>query len=265
MNILAVAVDVGATKISVAEARGSTLHGTAVVPTTNDPHDDIALAVRKLMSMRTRNVSGFPLIGCSFAGSVDEAGVVLAWPGRPSWCGFPLRATLARLLGRGGARVTIEDDGYAAAVGESTRMRDRLKPDALLLVLGTGIGGAQMIGGSPRRPLSPDALTLGHLPAVGIERVCACGRVGCLQLSLASLPSAPPYDLWVEGRAACATLAAIALAFGLPEVVLTGGLLQRQDLAAQLILWFQASGLQVTLSYEPATSALLGAAILACR
>lgn len=55
-------------------------------------------------------------------------------------------------------------------------------PDSVLLVLGTGVGGAIISDGRPIRGASGLATELGHLP-IGptSEHLCVCGSSGCLE------------------------------------------------------------------------------------
>jgi predicted NBD/HSP70 family sugar kinase len=113
---------------------------------------------------------------CAFAGSVDESGVVVGWPNRPSWVGYPLHQCLFPSADEGGR---IDDDGLCAAMGEHRFGVAAVYRDFLCVTLGTGIGSGLFIDGSVRRTATP-ALALGHL-SVGGGEVCSCGRVGCLQ------------------------------------------------------------------------------------
>ena len=113
---------------------------------------------------------------CGFAGSVDASGVVVGWPNRPSWVGYPLHQCLFADPDQVGR---IEDDGICAAIGEHHCGVAEAYRDFLCITLGTGVGSGLFMDGHIRKtPAS--GLGLGHV-GVGGDDVCACGRVGCLQ------------------------------------------------------------------------------------
>lgn len=251
----------------------------------------VLAAARAAVGPGRRGPAGPPTAGCSFAGAVDRIGQVDAWPSRPGWIGFPLRAALAAAL-RGSAgqpagppgptqptepteptepTVSIEDDGYCAALGESRLGVARGEPDHLTLTLGTGIGGAWTVGGRVRRPVAAGARTIGHLRALGPDRPCRCGSAGCLQTVLADVTGraadADPPDWaagdWAAGRRFVEVVADLVQATGLTTVVLTGGLTGLPWLTGFLRHGFDAEGVTCLIPRCGDRSSLLGATIRA--
>jgi glucokinase len=85
----------------------------------------------------------------------------------------------------------MENDACLALLGEAYAGAARGTSDAVMLTLGTGIGGAAMLGGKLLRSSSGQAGCLGgHLPVNFRGRLCSCGAVGCAEAeaSTAVLP-----------------------------------------------------------------------------
>ena len=135
---------------------------------------------------RAASRAGVPVSGCAglafgFCGLVDSAaGRVLSTnakyddaPGLdlPGWC----RESL-------GVPFRLENDARLALLGERDAGAARGTDDAVLMTLGTGVGGAAMIGGRLLRGKHFQAGVLGgHLVADFDGRPCTCGGVGCVE------------------------------------------------------------------------------------
>jgi len=74
----------------------------------------------------------------------------------------------------------IENDARMALLGERYAGAARGFDDVVMTTLGTGIGGAAMIGGALIRGKHAQAGCLGgHLPVLFNGRTCTCGNIGC--------------------------------------------------------------------------------------
>jgi glucokinase len=81
-----------------------------------------------------------------------------------------------------GLRFAIENDARMALLGERHAGAARGCDDVVMITLGTGIGGAAMIGGKLLRGKHAQAGCLGgHLLAKVGGRPCTCGAIGCLE------------------------------------------------------------------------------------
>ncbi len=119
-------------------------------------------------------------IGVGSPGPLNIAeGVVLRSANLPGWEGVPLRDRLADLTG---CRVSLTNDGNAAAFGEFCRGAGRGTTDMCMLTLGTGVGGGVIQHGALVHGHFGNAGELGHmivLPGSGAR--CGCGQDGCLE------------------------------------------------------------------------------------
>jgi glucokinase len=141
----------------------------------------IAAALERAASRAGVAVSECAGLAFGFCGLVDsDAGRVLSTNGKyddapgldlPAWCreslGLPFR---------------IENDARLALLGERHAGAARGTDDAVMMTLGTGIGGVAMIGGRLLRGKHFQAGVLGgHLVADFEGRPCTCGGVGCVE------------------------------------------------------------------------------------
>ena len=77
--------------------------------------------------------------------------------------------------------VYIGNDANCAALGEVVAGGAKGAQDAVLITLGTGVGGGIIIGGALHTGVSGAAGELGHTVIVAGGRACGCGRHGCLE------------------------------------------------------------------------------------
>lgn len=81
-----------------------------------------------------------------------------------------------------GVPFLIENDARLALLGEASFGAARGAEDAVMITLGTGIGGAAMIGGKLVESKHGLAGTIGgHLPLSMYGRQCTCGNIGCAE------------------------------------------------------------------------------------
>lgn len=201
-------------------------------------------------------------IGVSFPGAVDQSGQVTDWPNRRQWEGH----SLAAIIGCDRTRLDIIDDGYAAMLGEARLGIARGLTDALLLSFGTGLGGGFMLRGQMHQAVTGDARTIGHIRALTSQAQCSCGRVGCLQAALNSLPGdecllAEQFGTWSDGERLVDALTDLARVLGLGVLVLTGGLLMRPQFRRTMSAAFQMQDIRCLVPEHPSRSSLLGAFI----
>ena len=92
--------------------------------------------------------------------------------------GVPFRDVMAERLG---VPVWVDNDANAALLAEHRAGAARGATTAVLLTLGTGIGGALLVGGEVVHGARGGAGELGHMVVVRDGRLCPCGRRGCME------------------------------------------------------------------------------------
>lgn len=81
-----------------------------------------------------------------------------------------------------GLPLRLENDARMALLGEHYAGAGRGFDDIVMTTLGTGIGGAAMIGGKLLRGKHAQAGCLGgHIPVMFGGRQCTCGAIGCAE------------------------------------------------------------------------------------
>src|SRR5919199_607185 len=107
-----------------------------------------------------------------------------------------------RLLGVdiGGTKIAIavveaDNDVNAAALGEARYGAGRGLDSFLFVAVGTGLGGAIVVGGRVMRGATGTAGEIGHVPVFGAEDVvCSCGRSGHLEAVVAAPAISAAYE-----------------------------------------------------------------------
>jgi glucokinase len=181
---LCVAVDIGGTSVKAALATRAdgdiTLSGfVTLAPAANDI-DALSTAVVTAI----RQVGGEHRVkefAIATTGLVDHHGVVVAGPAFRGYQDFSWQAQLAQRLG-GAVRVTVLNDGHAAAVGAYSAQCLGAVDSLALFVVGTGIGGGAICEGRLLRGSRGFAGHFGHLRTHdGGDEVCVCGSTGCVE------------------------------------------------------------------------------------
>jgi len=187
----ALAVDLGGQHASCA-----LVSGKAVLACENIPLDRqaglaaalplLAQSLRKLLARAPGGASSCAGIGFSFCGLVDSQRCrILSTNAKyddgpdidlAGWArtqlGLPLR---------------LENDARTALLGERYAGAGQGFDEIVMMTLGTGIGGAAMIGGRLLRGKHFQAGCLGgHLGADYRGRDCTCGNVGCVEAEASS-------------------------------------------------------------------------------
>ena len=115
-------------------------------------------------------------VGVAAAGFVDTSGERVMFAPHLPWQGEEVRAGLER---RFGAPTALDNDANCAALAEGSYGAARGASSALVVTLGTGIGGAVLLGGEVLRGANGMAGEFGHMQVVPEGHPCECGRRGC--------------------------------------------------------------------------------------
>jgi glucokinase len=176
---LAIGVDIGGTKIAagVVDIDGSVLEMHHADTPSEDAaaiEDAIAVAVAQL-----RERHDVAAVGVGAAGwiGIDRATVLFA--PHLAWRDEPLRAVLAERID---LPLVVENDANAAAWAEHRFGAGRGVDVVVCITLGTGIGGALVIGEQLYRGAFGVAGEFGHMTVVPDGRRCACGNRGCWEM-----------------------------------------------------------------------------------
>lgn len=173
-----IGVDIGGTRIKLADVDGARVVQRNVIPTPQGVSpaaflDALAAAIRRL-------ASGPSEVGLGIPGEVDRNGRCYRLPNVPGFEGVAFGAELETRLG---ARVVVENDATAAALGESAFGHGRAHASFLMITLGTGIGGGLVLDRRLVRGRNGFAGEIGHVTVDPSPAAppCVCGNRGCLE------------------------------------------------------------------------------------
>jgi glucokinase len=265
MSEYSIGVDLGGTNLRAAAIDG---HGklldkiagnTALEAGRNAVIDDMVQSIESLRArLGEHNLRG---VGIGLPGFIlMDKGVIVGSNNMPEFENYPVRDEIEKRLG---AKVILENDANAAALGEKWMGAGREVDDLVLLTLGTGIGGGIIVGGRVLHGQLGMAGELGHLTVVPNGNPCGCGNRGCVEkhasaTAIASmarliglghdLTSEDVYKLALEGNDRAKTIfrsmgeaLGVALAnliniFNFPLYLLSGGPVPAWDFFAPAML-----------------------------
>lgn len=175
-------IDIGGTnlKAAIVSSEGAVAAFDVTPWSAGEPEEAVSL----IRGQRDRLVAEagprvLSACGCGCAGLVDrERGTVHASPNLPTWRDVKLARALEEALG---LPTVVENDANAAAYAEYTVGAARGAVNAVLLTLGTGVGGGIVLGGELYRGSHGGAGEVGHTAVTLDGPSCPCGSVGCLE------------------------------------------------------------------------------------
>lgn len=168
-------IDLGATNIrcAVVDREGRIL-GEVRRP-TGEGGADVVLETADLVRELGRDFPEAAAVGVGAAGLVDREGSIQYAPNIPAFRRTPLRKELEAELG---LPVVVDNDANAAAWGEVVHGAAKDVLYALMITLGTGIGGGIIARGRIIRGAHGFAAEVGHFQIDPSGPVCACGERG---------------------------------------------------------------------------------------
>jgi len=182
-DALAIGLDLGGTNARAAAVDSSgRIVAASRVPLEDRSPEGAARAlvqcardVKQRCGLDAREVAG---IGLGIAGPVDaRTGRVLVAPNL-GWHDVDFGRLVSGMLGR---QVRLANDLAAAALGETRAGAARGHENAILVYVGSGVGGGLVLGGRLHSGATGVAGEFGHTKAVPGGRRCGCGERGCLE------------------------------------------------------------------------------------
>lgn len=177
----AIGLDIGGTKIAggVVDDSGGILHRLSIPSPADQDADATVAALLGLVRQLLAEHPGAEAVGVGAAGMVEWPAGFIHFAPNNAYRDLPLRAVLA---GRTGLPTTVDNDANAAAWAEVCFGRGAGRRNAVVLTVGTGIGGGIVVDGRLLRGNTGIGAEVGHLVLnpEGRNR-CGCGAVGCLE------------------------------------------------------------------------------------
>ncbi|MGA8360331.1 MAG: ROK family protein [Candidatus Dormiibacterota bacterium] len=230
----------------------------------------VAALVLGLAEKAQRRGTPAVAVGVSTAGIIDESSGTARRGANLRWRNTELGRHLEE---RTGLTATLLQDARAAAQAEAVLGAGRDADNFLMVVLGTGVGGAVVSDGRPLLGSHGLAGEIGHLQLDADGPLCGCGGRGCLEMVASGaalsrryaaatgrrLPAEAVLDLVVDGdpvatalwsgavSALAAALAAAVAVLDIELVIFGGGMAA----AGQLLLDPLAQELAARVSLAP--------------
>lgn len=117
-------------------------------------------------------------VGLGCPGMVDDKNGKVVYACNLGWVDYDVRTALKELTGYD---VRLVNDANAAALAEAVVGAAKGAESAVVVTLGTGVGGGVVIGGKLLTGYTGAASELGHMVIVADGEPCACGRKGCFE------------------------------------------------------------------------------------
>jgi glucokinase len=169
--VTAIGIDVGGTK-----CLGVALDDTGVVVAEVREPTPSAPELVGLLARMWGDLGGNAPLGVGLPGLITPAGVVRASPNLRGARDIAVGPALREVLG---TAVHVDNDATCAALAEWRVGAARGTRDALMVTLGTGIGGGIVMGGRLQRGSHGFAGEIGHMMVERGGLECVCGRRGC--------------------------------------------------------------------------------------
>ncbi|HIS77398.1 MAG TPA: ROK family protein [Candidatus Merdivicinus excrementipullorum] len=140
--------------------------------------DRMAECARQALANANLTMDDVESIGIGTPGSVDPNTGMIIYANNLNFLNTPMRQYLEA---RTGKKIYLENDANVAAYGEVLAGAAKGYNDAIVITLGTGVGGGIIIDGKIYSGFNHFGGELGHAVIVKGGRQCTCGRKGCLE------------------------------------------------------------------------------------
>ena len=182
--MLRVGIDIGAVNIDagvvdehgVIVARGSVRSRIGI--SEDEFCGDIAAAAKAAADAAGISLSDIDFVGIGCPGIVKVDSGRWELSANLGIAGLPLRDKMEALLS---LPVAIENDANCAALGEAAFGAAAGARSALVITLGTGVGGGIIVDGKIFSGINGIAGEVGHMTLFPGGEECSCGRLGCLE------------------------------------------------------------------------------------
>lgn len=182
--VFRVGADIGGTaiKIGVLDPDNAIIARTTINTEASKPWDDVvkrlALAVREKLIISDIPVSMCTGIGIACAGTVDPETCTVVYSNNLGWRNATVADELSKYLE---LTLKMSNDANCAALGEVVAGVAKGCQSAVLLTLGTGLGGGVVLNGKLFEGAMVGAVELGHFVLLAGGEPCTCGRRGCFE------------------------------------------------------------------------------------
>ena len=179
-----VGIDLGGTNVAVGVVNeNKEIVARANVPTRpdrmlDDVIYDIACCVKEAVKKAGITLQECVLVGIGSPGYCRAADGMVVYAGNLGWKNVPICDELRQELG---VSVRLSNDANCAALGEVVAGAAKGAKSAVLLTLGTGVGGGVVLNGKVYEGDVGPGTEMGHTTLILGGEPCTCGQRGCLE------------------------------------------------------------------------------------
>ena len=141
--------------------------------------DNMAKLCLKLIRQAGVDKADVTCIGIGSPGNSNPKTGVIVFAGNLGWHDVPLTETVAKKTGID--KVYLGNDADCAALGEFVMGAGRGYASLGMLTIGTGVGGGIVLDNKLFAPADSAGTELGHTTLIYKGESCTCGRKGCLE------------------------------------------------------------------------------------
>lgn len=181
----AIGIDVGGTKIAIgAVMADGRVVAERTIPTDATEGFENALArlmeaVREVLGEADWEARVIAGIGMGCPGPIaPDTRLIKNWYTLPGWDGCDIVTPLENTFS---VPVHMANDADVALLGEARAGAAKGVQNVVMFTIGTGVGGAALIGGGIHRGASGNHPEIGHLPVLTDGPLCYCGLHGCFE------------------------------------------------------------------------------------
>ncbi len=142
--------------------------------------EDMVTLVKGLVNMGNISLSDVRQVGIGCPGTPKKETGDILFSNNLHWHNVPLLAALAEKL-PSGIHWKLDNDANCAALGEVLAGAARGSRYAIMITLGTGVGGGIVLDGQIYDGVNHAGAEIGHMVIVSDGELCTCGRKGCLE------------------------------------------------------------------------------------
>jgi len=179
----AIGIDIGGTKIAIGAVAGDgTIVAQRTIPT--DPGAGFENALVRLIDAVEAALHDAAWdtargIGMGCPGPIaPETRLINNWYTLPGWDECDIVTPLEDAFG---CPVHLANDADVALLGEARAGAARGMQNVVMFTIGTGVGGAALVGGHIHRGAAGNHPEIGHIPVLTDGPLCYCGTRGCFE------------------------------------------------------------------------------------
>lgn len=142
---------------------------------------DMAELAKKVCEDAGISISDVEGAGIAAPGTVNPESGVIEYANNIRFRDFPMAKRFSEESGIPEDKVALGNDANLAALGEYVAGTAKGSKSAVMITLGTGVGGGVIIDGKVLTGYAFGGAELGHMSIVYNGKKCSCGRRGCFE------------------------------------------------------------------------------------